>query len=67
MRSIALPVKASSICRRLRSLGALASSSSSVGGTLRGVKRSIRLAGYWQNAIRRTKPIMALTPKWRST
>jgi hypothetical protein len=67
MRSIALPVKASSICRRLRAFGARASSSSSVGGTLRGVKRSIRLAGYWQNAIRRTKPIIAPRPKWRRT
>jgi hypothetical protein len=66
-RSIALPVKASAICRRLRSSGARANSSSSVGGTLRGVKRSIRLAGYLQNAISRTNPTIARAPKCRST
>ena len=38
-----------------------------VGGTLRGVKRSIRLAGYLQKAIRRAKPSIAPAPKWRST
>ena len=66
-RSIALPVNASAVCRRLRAVGAVASNSSNVGGTLRGVKRSIKLAGYEQNAMSRTKPIIARTPKWRST